>query len=160
MIITSSKRKSSSSEVFYKIGVLKNFTKFTGKHLYRSLFQETYKFIKTSLRHKCFLCFCKIFKNICKRLLLKKKASTVTIRSKGCQKFGVFCTEERVFLFSNICGKKKWGNAYFRLGTTSIFILQCLSADNTFDLVPTLFIDHRCLIIEVCFKVLYSCNSL
>ena len=32
-IITSSKRRSNCFEVFYKIGLLNNFTKFTGKHL-------------------------------------------------------------------------------------------------------------------------------
>ena len=34
------------------------------------------------------------------------------------------------------------------------------TVDSTFDLVLTLLIGIRCLIIEFCFKVLYSCNSL
>ena len=34
------------------------------------------------------------------------------------------------------------------------------TVESTFDLVLTLLIGHRCLIIEFCFKVLYSCNSL
>ena len=46
-----------------------------------------------------FLCFCKIFKNICEGLLLKKETSTVTTRSEACQKFGVFCTEKQFFDF-------------------------------------------------------------
>ena len=37
-IIISSEGRSTSSEAFYQIGVLKNFAKFTGKHLYRCLF--------------------------------------------------------------------------------------------------------------------------
>ena len=36
-IITFPKRRSSSSEVFYNIGLLQNFTKFTGKHLCQNL---------------------------------------------------------------------------------------------------------------------------
>ena len=43
----SSKRRSSSSDVFYKIGVLKTFTKFAETHLCRSLFLEPCKFFKT-----------------------------------------------------------------------------------------------------------------
>ena len=37
-ISTSSKRRSNCLEVFYKIGLLNNFTKFTGKHLRWNLF--------------------------------------------------------------------------------------------------------------------------
>ena len=57
LFITSSKRKSSSSGMFYKIDVLKIFTKFTGKHLYGSLFLEACNFVKTKLRHRCFFVF-------------------------------------------------------------------------------------------------------
>ena len=46
----SSKRRSSSSDVFYKIGVLKTFTKFAGTHLCRSLLLEPCKFFKTKSR--------------------------------------------------------------------------------------------------------------
>ena len=35
---TSSKRRSTNSEVFHKIGIVKNFVKFARKHLYQSLF--------------------------------------------------------------------------------------------------------------------------
>ena len=38
LIIASSKSRSSTSEAFYKIGLLQNFTKFKGKHLCRNLF--------------------------------------------------------------------------------------------------------------------------
>ena len=34
------------------------------------------------------------------------------------------------------------------------------TTDKNFDLVPTLLIGHRCLIIELRFKVFYRCNSL
>ena len=64
LIITFSKRKSNNLDVFYKIGVLKNFTKYTGKCLYQSLFLEACNFIKTRLRCRCFLYFCKVFRNI------------------------------------------------------------------------------------------------
>ena len=39
-------------EVFCKKGVLRNFTKFTGIHLYRSLFFNKKEFIKTTLLKK------------------------------------------------------------------------------------------------------------
>ena len=51
------------SEVFYKKGVLKNFAKFTGKHLCQSFsFQRTQacNFIKKDTLAQ----FCEIFKNI------------------------------------------------------------------------------------------------
>ena len=47
-------------EVFYKKGVLKNFIKFTGKHLCRGLFFNKVEnlrlatLLKTRLRHRCF----------------------------------------------------------------------------------------------------------
>ena len=60
---------SSRAEVFCKKGVLKNFTKFTGKNLCQSLFfiklqPEACNFInKETLAHVCSCEFCKIFKN-------------------------------------------------------------------------------------------------
>ena len=57
-------------EVFCKKGVLKNFTKFTGKHLCQSFFLiqvtgEASNFIKIETLTQVFYCeFCKIFKNI------------------------------------------------------------------------------------------------
>ena len=54
--------RSSHWEVFCKKGVLKNFTKFTGKHLCWSLFFKNLFFLKKRLRE--FSCeFCEIFKN-------------------------------------------------------------------------------------------------
>ena len=51
--------RSSCSEVFCKKRVLKNFTKFTGKHLCQSLF-----FNKVAGLSQVFSCeFCEIFKN-------------------------------------------------------------------------------------------------
>ena len=44
----------SRSQMFYKIDVLKDFAKFTGKHLYWSLFLIKRDFIKKRLRHRCF----------------------------------------------------------------------------------------------------------
>ena len=51
--------KSSRPDVFHKIGVLKNFTKFTGKDLWQNLFfnkvaDDACNFIKTRLWHRCF----------------------------------------------------------------------------------------------------------
>ena len=49
--------------VFYKKGFLKNFTKFTGKHLCQSL--RACNFIKKETLAQLFSCeFCQIFKNI------------------------------------------------------------------------------------------------
>ena len=61
--------RSSRPEVFWKKGVLRNFAKFTGKHLYQSLFVNkvaglTCNFIKKESLAQVFSCeFCKIFKN-------------------------------------------------------------------------------------------------
>ena len=53
------KRRSSHPEVFCKKGVLRNFTKFTGKHLCKSFF-----FIKKETLAQVFSCeFCEISKN-------------------------------------------------------------------------------------------------
>ena len=52
-----------------KIGVLKNFVKFTGKHLRRSFFdnkvavQRSATLLKKRLQDRCFLRVCKIFKS-------------------------------------------------------------------------------------------------
>ena len=46
------KYRSSRPEVFYKKGVLKNFTKFAGKHLCQSLTPAT--LLKKRLWHRCF----------------------------------------------------------------------------------------------------------
>ena len=48
--------KSSRPEVFCKKCVLRNFTKFTGKHLCQSLFfnKETFSLLKKRLWHRCF----------------------------------------------------------------------------------------------------------
>ena len=65
-----SRIRSSRAEVFCKKGVLKNFTKFTGKNQCQSLFfiklqPEACNFIKKeTLAHVCSCEFCKIFKNI------------------------------------------------------------------------------------------------
>ena len=51
-----------------KIGVLRNFTKFTGKHLYQSLF---FNIKKETLAQAFSSEFCKILKNTSGQLLLK-----------------------------------------------------------------------------------------
>ena len=60
--------RSSDRRCSVKIGVLRNFTKFTGKHLYQSLcfnkFVEAYNFIKKETLAQVFSCeFCEISKN-------------------------------------------------------------------------------------------------
>ena len=56
--------RSSHSEVFYKKAVLRNFTKFTGKHLCQSLFINACNFAKKETLAQVFFCeFCKISKN-------------------------------------------------------------------------------------------------
>ena len=63
-------------EVFYKKGVLRNFTKFTGKHLCQSLFFSKVASLACNLTKKetltqVFFCeFCDISKNTAGRLLL------------------------------------------------------------------------------------------
>ena len=113
LIITSSKRKSSSSGMFYKIGVLKIFTKFTGKHLYGSLFLEACNFVKQNSGTDVFLCFCKILENIYfiehLRTAASKKGNINSINTvRSLSKIWVFCTEELVFWFLNIYNKKKY----------------------------------------------------
>ena len=48
--------RSSHSQIFFKVNVLKNFANFTGKHLCWSLFffLTTCNFIKDRLQHRCF----------------------------------------------------------------------------------------------------------
>ena len=51
--------KSSRLQMFFKIGVLKSFANFTGKHLCWSLFKKTFRlkvfnFILKRLQHRCF----------------------------------------------------------------------------------------------------------
>ena len=61
LYITSSKCRSRNSEALKKIGLLKNFTKFTGKHLCWNLFLNkvqawsTATLLKQKLRHRCFM---------------------------------------------------------------------------------------------------------
>ena len=63
------------SGMFYKIGLLKNFGKLTGKHLSQSFFLEkaahhqASNFIKKSLQHRCFTVwnfFAKLLKAFCR----------------------------------------------------------------------------------------------
>ena len=61
--------KSSSSQMFFKIGVLKNFAIFTGKHLCWSLFNKVAGweacnfFEKETPTHVSSCEYCKVFKN-------------------------------------------------------------------------------------------------
>ena len=56
--------RSSRPEVFCKKGVLRNFAKFTGKHLCQSLFFNKNTLLKKRLWHGCFpVNFCEIYKN-------------------------------------------------------------------------------------------------
>ena len=108
-IVTSSKRRCSSLEVFYKIGALKNFAKLAGKHLCRSLFfnkilaRRPVTLLKQRLLHRCFsvnfaeFLGSSVLWNIWERPHLKTEASRVITRSEACQKFDFLCTEELVF---------------------------------------------------------------
>ena len=69
---------SSRPEVFLKKGVLRNFTKFTRKHLYRSLFfnKVTGNFIKKETLAQVFSCeFCEIAGNFIKKETLAQVLS-------------------------------------------------------------------------------------
>ena len=68
------KFRSSRWQMFFKIGVLKNFANFTGKHLRWSLFlikleAQTCNFIKKRLQNRCFPVK---FAKFCKHLFLQK----------------------------------------------------------------------------------------
>ena len=120
MHASSSKRRSKSSEMFYKLGVLKDFAKFsfTGKHLCRSPLIKFKAWRPTSLkqrpRHKCFsVNFCKFFKNTyfvenVLTILLKTEASRATIRVEACQKFDFLLYRRAGFLaiLNNYWSKK------------------------------------------------------
>ena len=77
---TSSKRRSSTSKVFFKIGVLKSLIIFTEKHLYWSFVLEACNFFETKIPAQKIVCvFAKflrtsILQDICERLFLKKEA--------------------------------------------------------------------------------------
>ena len=108
-IITSSKCRSGSLEVFYKLGALKNFAKFMGKHQCWSLFliripaKRPATLLILRLWHRCFSANFEEFlrktisQDICERLLLKMEASSVATRSEACKRN--FCTEELVFWY-------------------------------------------------------------
>ena len=59
-LLYTSGKKQQPLKVFCETAVLKNFTKFTGKHLYRSLFlnkvtdPKPATLLKRTLRHRCF----------------------------------------------------------------------------------------------------------
>ena len=95
--------RSSHPEVFCKKGALRNFIKFTGKHLCQSLFFNKVAdlrlatLLKKRLWHRCFYCeFCEISKNtffdktplvaasdlLSRYLSLRKKLSTFTLLHK------------------------------------------------------------------------------
>ena len=82
--------RSSRLEVFWQKGILKNFAKFTGKHLYGSLFFDKVtacncNFIKKGDSINLFSCeFCEIFKE---HLFYRTSAN------------GCFCTDWKHFLF-------------------------------------------------------------
>ena len=60
-----SMEESSRSHMFFKIGILKNFANFTGKHLCCSLLLTKFftNFIKNTATHVLFCEICKNFKN-------------------------------------------------------------------------------------------------
>ena len=65
-----------SPDIFCKKGVLRNFAKFTGKHLYQSLQPKACNFIKKETLAQMFSCeFCEIFKNTFFAKYLRTSAS-------------------------------------------------------------------------------------
>ena len=82
-------------EAFCKKGVLRNFSKFTGKHLSQSLFliklqAETCNFIKKRLRHMCFsecgklLILNVVVKNLCNVRCLSIKGKALVSSFRKC----------------------------------------------------------------------------
>ena len=77
--------RSSRPKVFCKKGVLKNFTKFTGKHLCQSLFFNKVagpcNFIKKETLAQVFSCeFCEISKNTFLHITTPRMDASVTIK--------------------------------------------------------------------------------
>ena len=100
--------KSSSSQVFYKKGVLKNFLKFTGKQLYGSHFLITLQDFSVQLYLKketlvVFCEFCKVFKNMFYIENLRTTASALPLCLYWRMLFGNFC----MFVFFRIVGGRK-----------------------------------------------------
>ena len=63
-LVTLARQKQPLEVLYDKKGVLKNFAKFTGKHLRQSLEASACKFIKKETLAQVFSCeFCKIFEN-------------------------------------------------------------------------------------------------
>ena len=115
LIITSSKHRICSMEMFYEICVLKNNAKFKGKPLCRSLFLNKFlvrrrpaTLLRPWFRYRSFSVDFAIFlktpilQNICKQLLLKMETLRVTKRSDVYQKFDFFLQKSLVF------GKNKY----------------------------------------------------
>ena len=87
--------------VFYKTDFLKNFTKFTGKHLQQISFWRPATLLKQDSRTS-------ILQNICERLLLEKEAPTVTTRSEARQKNWGFLHRRAGFLCFKYLQQKKY----------------------------------------------------
>ena len=72
-------------EVFCKKGVLKNFTKFTGKHLFQSLFFNKLagvacNFIKKRLWHRCFFVS---FEKFLRTPILYNSSASLFLKERG-----------------------------------------------------------------------------
>ena len=93
---------SSHSKIFFKIGVLKDFVKLTGKYLCRSLslitLQPAASFFKTRPRHSCFILN---FVNFVKRTFLPNNFGRLHLSLRN-----VFAIPINLILF-NQCGFSK-----------------------------------------------------
>ena len=102
--ISRNKEKKQPPEVFCKKGVLRNLTKFTGKHLCQSLFFNRVagaacNFIKKRFLHRCFpVNFAKIFKNT---YFTKHLWTTASERLLGNEIWSVIKIRWGIFFFRN-----------------------------------------------------------
>ena len=93
--------RNSRAEVFYKRGVLKNFTKFTVKHLRQIRFFRPAILLKKRLWHRYFSCeFCEIFKDT----LFKRTPLVAASGVRGCHP-EVFCEKDILNSFAKLTGK-------------------------------------------------------
>ena len=109
--------RSSRSQMFFKISVLKNFTNFTEKHLFWSLFPSCLELYQKETPAQVFFCeVCKIFKNI---HLRTTKVGLIFIEMP---EIGTFCVND-CHLSASLTFFSIW-SVVIRANTTRVFIIN------------------------------------
>ena len=79
--------KSSHSQMFFKIDLLKNSSNFTGKHLWQILFSiKLWNFVKMGLQHRCYLVKFHLFYRIPPTFVFIRKNKNKLDSIQGCKK--------------------------------------------------------------------------